>query len=83
MRIIQNPQRKDDKFEDYHYPPTPPYTGGEMNARRHFYQASRHSLTPCKGKPGGADGKLKAQLPFAGDYRFAFRMAAASCAFFF
>ena len=44
-------------------PPTPPYTGGETNARRRYDVTMRHILPLCKGE---LEGVVKALTCAAG-----------------
>ena len=40
-------------------PPTPPYTGGETNARNCFNATMKRVLPLCKGELEGVVGKIK------------------------
>ncbi len=72
MRIIQNPQRKDDKFEDYHYPPNPSLHG-RGNEREETLLSSISALThPVQGEAGRGRWKTKSTITVRGRLPFRF-----------
>ena len=48
-------------------PPTPPYTGGEPNARNCFNVTMKRLLPLCKGEP---EGVVKASAPCGRNLKF-------------